>query len=551
MKSRVAVWGTGGGALIISGEIGNVDFFIENDVARSKNTFLDKKVYHVQEVEDWDDILVYIYPKYYNEISYQLKGMGLKENVDFVRFSAKIKVNEIPKEIDDFKNRINENKEGLRNAALIFSPHLFTTKGEEYKQWFNLLFSSMNMEKFALFSNYIGTNESHFTSNLNCPLFYMPKFWSFSRLPETNEEISINQKVKDLINQDERLRDIADCIRFRFSYNKIPQNYEYIYIYSVYITFSYMIETLKPKCIFLWPFSSHTSNIMSYICEQEHIRTYALHEGVLYGTFQIDPCGEGGESFPVVKREEFLGLPISNEDIDNTKIILDDLRKSGNNRRLQPFDENETELRKLKKDRPTISFLGDDDFGMCLVPSSKRSKAHFSPIFESGLEEAVCIAKLAQKNDWNFVYKPHPGAYSYRQEMLAQDVRENIIFIDGMNIHRVVELSDVIIINVSSCGYIALMKGKPVVETGKNMYTGYGCSYEVEKIEDLEETIKEAIRIGYKESMREAFEHHMALLLKYYLYKGGEKAQYYYGRDIPSDMDKLTLDYLVEFPTDR
>lgn len=551
MKSRVAVWGTGGGALIISGEIGNVDFFIENDITRLSKTFLGKKVYYVKEVEDWDDILVYIYPKYYNEISYQLKSMGLKENIDFLKFSTKIKVNEIPKEIEDFKKKINENSERLRNASLIFSPHLFTIKGEEYKQWFNLLFSNMKTEKFVLFSNYIGTNASQFTGDLNCSLVYMPEFWSFSRLPEINEEISVSPKVKDLINQNERLHDIADCIRFRFSYNRIPENYEYVYIYSVYKVFSYIIETLRPTCIFLWPFSSHTSNILSYICDQEHIRTYALHEGVLYGTFQIDPCGEGGESFPAAKREKFSRLPISEQDINNTKSILDDLMRSGYNRRLQPFDENEMELRKLKKDRPIITFLGDDDFGMCLVPSSRRSKENFSPIFESGLEEAVYIARLAQKNNWNFVYKPHPGDYSYKQEMLPQDMRENVIFIDGMNIHRVVEFSDVIIINVSSCGYIALMKGKPVVETGKNMYTGYGCSYEVGKIDDLEEAIKEAIKMGYKESMREAFEHHMTLLLKYYLYKGGEGTQYYYGVDIPSDMGKLTLDYLAELITER
>lgn len=543
-KKKIAIWGTGGGATIITGILKDIDFYIENDKSKCNKFFLGKKVYYSKDITNWKEIVVHIYPRHYDEISLQLQGIGLIEGVDYYKFDINMYSleNSIDNEICELEEQIAVRKQELKESVFFFASPMFVRERNKYINWFNKIFEKMQTERFVIFSNHIEENLIPVVEELKCSVIGMPKFWNFYQYPTNKESIDLKLEIKNFFEKEKQLNNVSRCIRG--CYKRMQPNYEYVYVYSVYVLFTHIIEILQPKCVIMWASLSPTHNILNYVCKRKGIKVYANHEGPLYGTWWFDPCGEHGESLPVTRHERFAKLPLSEMDIYKTQKILHDLKMNKRNRRLQPTVEDNEELNKLKKDWPTVTFLGDDDFGMCLVPPSERTKKSFSPLFDSGKEEAFFLQKLAEKNHWNFIYKPHPGIYSYRREMFPRSFCDKVIFIEKMNINKVIEVSDVIVNNISSCGYIALIEEKPVVETGKTTYYGSGCTYEVKKIDDLEQYIKEAICNGYTMDMKQAFIYHVALLLKYYLYSDGFDEECNYGKELPDSIEGF--DFLKE-----
>lgn len=543
-KEKIAVWGTGGGATIITGILKEVDFYIENDKDKCSKPFLERRVYYSKDFENWKDTYIYIYPRHYEEIAMQLREIGLEENVDFVKFDISnysTNVN-IENNIIEFEQLIKKEKNSLSNSVFYFASPMFVREREKYIEWFNRIFDKMKADKFVVFSRHIEENISSISDGLRCPVVGMPEFWDFCKYPNKKECEELKSEIITFFQNNQYLKDISNSIRY--CYKDMQPNYEYIYVYNVYKLFLFMVETLNPKCIIMWAALSPTHCIIDYVCKEKEINVYANHEGPLYGTWWFDSCGEHGESLPVIFGEQFRRLPLQESDICNAEKILNEIKLTKKNRRLQPVIEDVEELEKIREYRPTITFLGDDDFGMCLVPPSERIKRNFSPLFASGMEEAIYLYKIAEKNNWNFIYKPHPGTYSYRKDMFPKKFRDNTIFIEKMNINKVINISDVVVNNISSCGYLSLIEGKPVVATGRTTYFNAGCTYEVESLEQLEGKIKQALQKGYTIEMKNAFVQHMALLLKYYLYNGELGEEFNYGMSLPDSIEGF--DYVKE-----
>lgn len=536
MGKKNVVWGTGGGAVTISGVIKNIDFYIENDKSKCGIKFLGKEVFWAQEFKDWNDIFVYIYPRHYDEISKQLQEKGLVPKKDFIKFDIncyEYRI-DIEKEIRDAKKELADVKEELYGGVFFFASPLFVRQRELYIQWFNQLYEKLYSDKVVVFSKYMDAAIKEVGKEMKCSMIGLPRYLYLTYYSREKEAVEINTLIKEFFIEKKELEIIAKSIRSCFV--DMQEGYEYVYVYHTYYFFENLLVEYKPNSVIMWGAQSQTHNILRNICLEKGIDIFANHEGPLYGTWWFDPCGEHGESLPVIYGEKFRKLPLDAKTIQKTKEVLNNAKQNKINRRLQPLIEDFEELKKINNNRPIVTFLGDDDYGMSLVPPSERVKKSFSPIFNSGIEEAIFLYKLAQKNQWNFIYKPHPGVHSYRKEMIPENCRENMIFIENMDINKVIGMSDVVIINISSCGYLALIEGKPVVATGRTTYYGAGCTYEVECHESLEKTIKSALIKGYTGDMQRAFVQHIALLLKYYLYNGNFGEEYQYGREIPNSV---------------
>lgn len=86
-KNRtLAVWGTGRRSIALREYIEKerISFFIDND--KSKKKFQNKEVIYPEDIQEWKGLFVVIASSYYYDIANQLRGFGLEEGRDFVRY---------------------------------------------------------------------------------------------------------------------------------------------------------------------------------------------------------------------------------------------------------------------------------------------------------------------------------------------------------------------------------------------------------------------------------------------------------------------------------
>lgn len=91
---KIAIWGAGmyGSRLCMALGHDNVDFFIDSDPRKQNDTLNGKKIYHPNRIENWEDLFVYVPYNFYDEIKNILIKKGLKENIDFIKYDRKMKV---------------------------------------------------------------------------------------------------------------------------------------------------------------------------------------------------------------------------------------------------------------------------------------------------------------------------------------------------------------------------------------------------------------------------------------------------------------------------
>jgi len=90
-----------------------------------------------------------------------------------------------------------------------------------------------------------------------------------------------------------------------------------------------------------------------------------------------------------------------------------------------------------------------------------------------------------------------------------------------VNIHEVIDFSDVIITILSQSAYVSLFRNKPVVMMGYTQLKGSGCTYEAFSKEQIEPQIRKALKEGFSKKQMKNFHRHIARAVKYYLLDDG------------------------------
>ena len=308
------------------------------------------------------------------------------------------------------------------------------------------------------------------------------------------------------------------AINFESRYmGSLGKGYAYSFVWNAYEYLCDVITKLDPKKVVMWNefYAFHT--ILNGICKEKNIPILYMEFGCLPGTFCIEKYGQQGESLPA--RASFLYnlLPISKHEIINTQMVLDHLLCTGLNRNIQP--SGEVILSKLKyyvPGRKTIVFYGQNEYESGMFPYTKKSKHSHSPIFENSDQAVLYLSEIAERNEWNIIFKPHPtmvnlGFYDGWE-------REGVDLVNEVDINKLIDFADVNITILSQTAYISAIRKKPTVLLGYMQLRGKGCVYEVYKKFQIEATISEAISNGVTKSQEKHFIRHCAQLLKYYLY---------------------------------
>lgn len=308
----------------------------------------------------------------------------------------------------------------------------------------------------------------------------------------------------------------------------IKESYAKVLVYKSYEMYHFILDTWKPSEVIIWSEYNALHTVFAHTCREKGIDPIFMEFGVLPGTFALERGGQMGKSDVAVNDKDFLALQVNDAELEKTQDVLQFLKESGLNRNIQPDGNAMKHLEKrLKPNRPIVLFAGQHDFDSGMVPYTEETKKYHSPAFVSSLDAVKYLAELAEKNDWNFIFKPHPGMVNrYRKT----EFPENTIYLTDINLNELIDRVDVVVTLMSQTAYVSLIRGCATVTMGYNQLRGKGCNYEAFSKEIIEEKIKEAIVNGYTEDQKEKFLLHTAQLLKYYLFDDMRERKIRYGK---------------------
>ena len=375
---------------------------------------------------------------------------------------------------------------------------------------------------------------------LNFMHYTLPFTASLNRY-DKNIDVEISEEAYNTIQKKDYLQLAIERLTSR--HKDMGVGYPEMLVYCLYKYFDEFLAHFTPDVVVLWCdfFCGH--NFLNDMCKERDIEVIFMEFGALPGTFAIEQNGQMGESDVAVKYEEFLQKEITEKELVHAEDILAFLKESKLNRRpQQKTDALEKIASKYMPGRPTIVYFGQNDYEAGIKPYTTKSQKFHSPIFKSSDEAAHYLARMTKRNKWNFIYKPHQMMVRVG-ECLEKSFDNATIWIGDSDINELIDLADVCITTVSQCGYISLIREKPLIMLGYTQLRGKQCNYEAFNKEQIELAIEKALQSGYTLEQRKQFQKHVAQLLKYYLFDDEVERELPFGQPVESAV-KLFKDIL-------
>lgn len=531
------IWGTGDRSSSFSRELSvRPIFYIDNDIAKKGSVFFDRKVLHPTEIEDWSSLYIVVASGFYEDISKQLRKYGLKEEENFIHYS-KIQnnnirlgrlIDEVRKSMDDFKSRY----EDYKHCALIFGSMVSFDKNSAPNC--NAAFERQkNKKKFLMISETHAVVDQAERGEITFPFFCLPlMLWQNYHLSASNySHLKAVPEVIWYVNAaDYRTEAMLD---FQEKNKDIAEDYAYYFIYYADLYLRELLSFIKPSHVCVWNSFYPFHQLIRAICGEMAIEVILMEYGGIPGTYLIERMGQMGESYPAEKWEEFQKLAIDKSDRDKAKRIYAYLKESGINRKPQPEnDELEAAKKQINPEWPIVVYTGQNDYESGLYPYTEHAKRYHSPIFSSSHAAAYYLSELAARNNWTFIYKPHPLCLGDGIEKVRENITSNAIVIEKCNINDLVEMADLNITILSTTAYVSLIREKPVLMLGYTQLKHKGCTYEAFQKERIENEIATALKMGYTKEQREAFVDHIARITKYYAFDDMSERPIRYGLDL-------------------
>ncbi len=536
MKS--VVWGTGGIAAKFVGTLqnDNIAFFIDSDERKRGTVFMGRQVKMPDEIENWNEIFIYIQYNYFEEIAKLLRKKGLVEEENFSKYlyPKQIQIEDIDIDCDNVFCIIKSKKAEMEKRDWYWGAMLAYNQ-TTFKNYFEVLQRSLN-ETFLTISREVYISQNEAESSWQMPVLILPKIFgadAFQIISDKKDEIDYGILLEKTYPE---LLDIS--MEYIGIYKDLDKNQAYMYTYKQASFIDKMVRILCPKRVFIMG-SFHTPHrVLAILCHKHHTPVIYTHPGALPKTWSFEVGGEMGESLPAVYAKEFLQLPVDVKEIAEAKNVWMYLKGNRINRKIQPKTDWCKEISsRIKNNRPVILYAGQNDVLSGMAYYGDNAKTYHSPVFPSSTDVIPFLAELAQKNDWNLIYKPHPIYLPTKEQLDA--FPENVLYVEMADINDIIDFSSVTITILSSAAYVALIREKPVVMLGYNQLKEKGCTYEAFTKDIIEEVIKQALDDGFTKIQREAFTKHIAQLLKYYLYMDLDDGTKSFGRPIPKDFKEF------------
>lgn len=425
--------------------------------------------------------------------------------------------NQIDFEIKSSINQMAELAKYIKNPTIFFGDVISYDKG--ICNYLNTISENVSL---VMVSEAPWVDSNRTRNRFRFPSFVVPAFFGKNRYL-SGSEFKINKPIKELISSKSYLKNAALNWKMRSpgmseSYSLVLSGLSYKYICDI-------IDTFNPAKVALWNAFHPFHLIIRGICAEKSIPMVYMEFGSLPGTFDISEYGQMGESYAATHIEEFKAIPVSDADYKRTEAICTSLYKSRLNRNTQQNKSILNILPQINPESPTIFYAGQNDFESGISPYTEKSKEFHSPIFTSSDKAAKYLSRLAKKNGWNFIYKPHP----IMEMMGLTNHIPDCIDGSGIDVNDLVDYSDVTVTILSQVSYISLIRGKPTLMLGYTQLRGKECTYEAFEKDIIEQKIIDALKNGFTEEMKSMFVKHVTQMLNTVLFDDGTSKSEVYG----------------------
>lgn len=278
-----------------------------------------------------------------------------------------------------------------------------------------------------------------------------------------------------------------------------------------------LIEYTPALCL-LWHQCNPQHLTLADLCAEYKIPVAFAEYGLLPGTIMLDAVGQMAESWVSTENGRFLKLPVEHDDRHRSERYLEQVRAEKRTRKPQTSAIDVPHIaRELRsKNKKIIFYAGEHEFHSGILPSSApRAKLH-SPSYTSTSDALADVARIARRNDWHVLFKPHP--LSVAAPSIANDLADAVTLVPGANVFDCIACTDVTTTILSQVSYLSLIHGRPVVLLGRNTLSGKNCVYEVADRQGLEQELTAAIRYGITPEQNAAWSRHAAQLCTHYLF---------------------------------
>lgn len=532
---KKVIWGTGlyASQFAYTMQKEEIAFFIDSDEKKRGKYFGGKKILCPDEIENWDELYIYIPFNYYDEIVEQLKKYGVYDSSCFHKYYSSNKITDIEckKDYENALVMLQKYSEQMKKGCLFWG-YFWAMDKFGYRQFLQELKRKDKNLQLGLISEAFWYTQDYSENVAKLPVVITPGIFGNDIYVSSNMPMD---SFKEFSNQKELID--WSTLYLQAKYPDMTENDAFFMFYYIYQYIIQVLEILKPQIIIVCSLFSVSHHILEQICNEKDIPMISTHPGILPGTLAFDIGGEVGKSQPAIYPEKFLELPVDEADLEYSQKVWDFLYTSKLNRKNQQKNSGvEYIMGKIDPDRPIVFYAGQNDINSNMVPYTEETRKYHSPIFKTSIEAGVYIAELCANNGWNFVYKPHPMSTGYDSK---NQLPSNTIYIEAGNINDLIDISDVVVTILSQTNYVSLIRHKPVVMLGYNQTKGKGCTYEAFEKGQIEDTIKEALEKGFTEEQEKAFLKHIAQVLKYYLYDDGMEREIRFGRKVPSSIEEF------------
>ncbi len=531
---KKVIWGTG----LYASEFAyimkeQIDFFIDNNKKRQGQFVFGKKILSPDEVEDWNELYIYIPYNFYEEITEQLKMYGLKDETHYQKYDQinKMSIEEFRVEYEMALDNLCL-KAGQMKGFCLFWGRSWAFEDKGYKDFIQEWKKNDKNLNLGLVSEAVWYSQEETEEIMKLPTVVTPGLFGSDIYVEGG---MLEKSQRDFLNAKKYACSAVKALKAKFSnLTEAEACYMVYYIYQYVMS---VLDILQPKQLIVYCLVMVQHLILEEVCNEKGIPLISTHQGILPGTLAFDVGGEVGKSLPTIYSEKFLGLSINETDMEHAKKVWEYLYKSNLNRKIQPQNNCvEYVLKNIDRKKPIIFFAGQNDFSSNMVPYTSDTQKYHSPIFQTSIEAGIYLAELCKKNEWNFVYKPHPMSTKFEEKGKLPD---NTIYVEFGNINDLVDISDVVVTILSQTNYVSLIRHKPVVMLGYSQTKGKGCTYEAFEKEKIESVIREALGNGFTEEQEKAFLRHIAQVLKYYLFDDLQEREIRFGKKAPSDIEEF------------
>lgn len=383
--------------------------------------------------------------------------------------------------------------------------------------------------------------ESEMRDQIDFPVFVVPQMFLRNSYKK-GEKLNISKNINEVIGSKEYLKWAVNNTKGRYS--DMEEGYAENFVYYSYYYLNKVLDIIKPKAVVLWLEFYAFHEIFLNICNERGIKVLFFEFGVLPGTYAFETTGQMGESLPAINYAEFFDLKVDEDDIIHAQNVIKYLYENRVTRWQQPMnDVGEIDILKEKLiiGKPVILYAGQNDYESGIRPYGEYARKYHSPVFESSDQAAVYLGKLAAKNNWNIIYKPHPAVLRFACRQKEYDIPDNVIIVDRIDINDLIDMADVLVTIVSQMGYMSLIRGKSAVMLGYTQLRGKSCTYEAFSQSVIEKVINDAIQFGVTEEQKANFTRHVAQIIKFYVFDDGEEREIRYGKDMVQCMELMKV----------